>query len=71
MDMSSCRNVIRSAMFSVSNRAKLRSPPGRGGGMLERRRAGCERILAWLLVGCEVVVDVPLGAAVECARASG
>ena len=37
----SLRNAMRSSMLDVSNRAKLRRPPGSGAGREERRSLGC------------------------------
>ncbi len=41
-EIRSCRKVMREFMSDVSNRAKLRSPPGSGAGTEERRSLGCE-----------------------------
>ena len=38
----SCRNVMRESISDVSKRAKLRRPPGSGGGTEERRSLGWE-----------------------------
>lgn len=40
--INSCKNAISSSIFSVSNLAKFRRPPGKGGGTLDLRKLGCE-----------------------------